>query len=254
MEPADTAPAAVAVADGDTGADALRRGPAGRLRPQAGRVRRRPPGRSRARSSASSATTAAARARRSAPSSASTSRSAGASTFDGKDVTGHQLAPERQGRHGDDPVRALRVRRHDGHRQPAARRRQRPRRRPPGQAHGARARAVPDPRRALRPARRHDVGRPAAHGQPGHGADGQPQAADARRAVARPGPGRRAADLRHRAPPRRHRGPRRAAARAERRPGAAHRRPLLRHALGPRHPRGDRRADAAPATRYWDLF
>ena len=110
----------------------------------------------------------------------------------------------------------------------------------------ARPRAVPDPRRALRAGRRHDVGRPAADGQPGPGADGQPQAADARRAVARPRPGRRPADLRHRPPPRRHRGSRRAAARAERRPGAAHRRPLLRDALRSGDPRGDSRRDARP--------
>ena len=66
---------------------ARRREAASRLRPQAGRVRRRPHGPARARSSACSATTAAARARRSAPSSASSRSSAAGSSSRVKDVT-----------------------------------------------------------------------------------------------------------------------------------------------------------------------
>ena len=97
-----------------------------------------------------------------------------------------RLEVQRQGGHGADPVRALRVPRPDRARQPAARRRQRARRRASGPSGSSWSTSLfPILSERADAARRHHVGRPAADGQPRPGADVGPEAADARRALAR---------------------------------------------------------------------
>ena len=163
------------------------------------------------------------------------------------------LEVQRARGHGAHPLRAFRLRRPHGARQPLARRSEHRRREQAGRAPRARLRAVPDPARQVDAARWHPLGRAAAHGQPRPRAHVRPEASDARRTFARARAERRPPDLRHGPAPRRHRRSLSAAARAERRPSTAHRRPRLRHALWASHPRRDRRSDARPRAAFRDI-